>query len=249
MGFCGACRRDELTNMSVHDVNIKVDIIMVTVPKTKTNVSRLFCVTELHWINLINKYVKLRPSHITHSRFFITYRKGRCTTSPIGINKIGEVPKNIATFLKLPHPEQYTGHCFRRSSASQLADQGGDLLTIKKHGGWKSSAVAEGYVDSSLKKKVEVAQMLCNQPKPSTSTAVSPTRFLPTATSENQEYGVDSSAQVVNTNENEINQDGAVIKNQSIVLTEQSLPGISISVKDNATMTLKIYSHCTINDI
>ncbi|KAJ8909287.1 hypothetical protein NQ315_011363 [Exocentrus adspersus] len=35
---------------------------------------------------------------------------------------------------KFTIPEQYTGHCFRRSSTSILADSGADLLTIKRHG-------------------------------------------------------------------------------------------------------------------
>jgi hypothetical protein len=34
------------------------------------------------------------------------------------------------------------------------------LLTIKRFGGWKSLTVAEGYIEASMKKKIEVAQML-----------------------------------------------------------------------------------------
>ena len=59
------------------------------------------------------------------------------------------MPKIIATFLKLPNPELFSGHCFRRSSASHLANTGGDLVTIKRLVGWKSSAVAEGYIEQS----------------------------------------------------------------------------------------------------
>ncbi|KAK4874768.1 hypothetical protein RN001_014128 [Aquatica leii] len=86
------------------------------------------------------------------------------------------MPKSIATFLNLPNPENYTGHCFRRSSVSELANRGGNLITIRKHGGWKSSAVAEGYIDVTIAKKFEVAQKLSQHfatstvVKPSTST-------------------------------------------------------------------------------
>ena len=34
------------------------------------------------------------------------------------------MPTEIAEFLKLPNPEQYTGHSFQRSSATLRADQG-----------------------------------------------------------------------------------------------------------------------------
>lgn len=111
----------------------------------------------------------LRPVNIATKRFFLTYRNGRCTTSPIGINKISQVPRMIAQFLDLANAEDYTGHCFRRSSASNLANNGADLITIKKHGAWKSSAIAEGYIEASLKRKTEVADML----RPSTSTSTS----------------------------------------------------------------------------
>lgn len=82
--------------------------------------------------------------------FFLNYVRGKCTKQCVGINKLGDVPKQIAIYLGLPEATAYTGHCFRRSSATILVDAGGDLLDLKRHGGWQSSAVAEGYVDNSL---------------------------------------------------------------------------------------------------
>lgn len=162
MGFNGACRRDELTNMIIDDIQFKNDVIMVDVQKTKTYVPRQFIITQRLWIDLVKKYYHLRPSCVTHRRFFLQYRNGLCLNIPIGINTIGKVPKSIATYLKLPEPELFTGHCFRRSSVTHLANSGGDLITIKRHGGWKSSAVAEGYIDNSIKKKLDVAEILSN---------------------------------------------------------------------------------------
>ncbi|KAB0804449.1 hypothetical protein PPYR_01419 [Photinus pyralis] len=86
LGYAGACRRDEITNMSTDDVDYKEDTILVRVPKTKTNVARLFVITDAHWLLLIKKYANLRPCSTATKRFFLTYRNGRCTTSPIGIN-------------------------------------------------------------------------------------------------------------------------------------------------------------------
>jgi hypothetical protein len=31
-----------------------------------------------------------------------------------------------------------------------VVDAGGDILTLKRVGGWKSSGIAEGYVDDSI---------------------------------------------------------------------------------------------------
>ncbi|KAJ8956968.1 hypothetical protein NQ317_000001 [Molorchus minor] len=88
---------------------------------------------------------------------FIKYTSHKCTIQPVGINIFGKMPTDIARILKLPNSELYIGHCFRRTSASLLADSGANLCTIKRHGGWKSSSVAEGYLEDSLENKKMIA--------------------------------------------------------------------------------------------
>lgn len=67
------------------------------------------------------KKIPVRPSG-GPPRFFLGFRNGKCVRQPIGINTIGEFPKRVAAFLCLSYAEEYTSHCFRRSSASVLAD-------------------------------------------------------------------------------------------------------------------------------
>lgn len=74
----------------------------------------------------------------------------------MGVNKIGGIPREIATFLKLSEPELFTGHCLRRTSATLLADSGADLTTLKRHGGWKSNNVAEEYIEDSIENKSKI---------------------------------------------------------------------------------------------
>lgn len=68
------------------------------------------------------------------------------------------MPKAIATYLNLPNPEYYTGHCFRRSSATLLADTGANLITLKRQGGWKSDRVAESYIEESIENKSSITR-------------------------------------------------------------------------------------------
>jgi hypothetical protein len=233
MGYCGACRREELTIMSVNDVDFKSDSILVSIPKTKTNKPRLFAITDSEWIDLIKTYHNLRPKNVTHSRrFFLTYRKGYCINSPIGINTFGKMPKVIATFLKLPNPELFTGHCFRRSSASHLANRGGDLITIKRHGGWKSSAVAEGYIEQSIKKKVEVAQILSCA---STSRASQPGNPVPVVVCSKENTKATSTI-VVSDNR-------SVQQNFRSSETISGMPGITINSHDSSTVTINVYNN------
>ncbi|KAJ3661734.1 hypothetical protein Zmor_006121 [Zophobas morio] len=42
IAYAGALRRDEITQMSVDDIQVKEDTIFINVPKTKNKVSRLF---------------------------------------------------------------------------------------------------------------------------------------------------------------------------------------------------------------
>lgn len=162
VGLFGACRREEITNLMRRDVQDEGEFIKIILPKSKTKIVREFAITEgnvqgISCLDLFRKYKDLRPSHTKHDRFFLTYRGGKCTQQPVGVNTIGGIPKKIAAALGLSEPVNYTGHCFRRSSASLLADAGADMHTLKRHGGWKSDSVAEGYVETSTENKKIIA--------------------------------------------------------------------------------------------
>lgn len=101
----------------------------------KTNVPRQFFVTAgdlpvVNMVNLIKKYFSHRPKSICNDRFFLNYKNGKFIKQAVGINKLGSLSKQIAIILKLQNPEQYTGHCFRRSSTSLLEYTGADFPTI-----------------------------------------------------------------------------------------------------------------------
>jgi len=54
----------------------------------------------------------------------------------------------------------FTGHCFRRSAATIVADEGANQLQLKRLGHRKSSSVAEGYVADSKYGQVKVTRMI-----------------------------------------------------------------------------------------
>lgn len=66
----------------------------------------------------------------------------------IGRNSFAAMLKLIAQYLVLPDFNQYTSYAFKRTSATLLADSRADILTLKRHGGWKSNQVAEGYIEA-----------------------------------------------------------------------------------------------------
>lgn len=54
--------------------------------------------------------------------FFLSYKNGKCTKQPIGLNKFGRMPKEIALFLGLDNPDEYTGHS---KSSARLNNEDG----------------------------------------------------------------------------------------------------------------------------
>lgn len=154
-GFCGALRSGEYSSIKTHDVEDTGSRFIINIRDTKNYYPRSFVIENEYSVK-VRQYVALRPENTELDRFFILYDKGICKRQPIGKNTITEVPKKIAEFLKLPDTSNYTGHCFRRTSATLLANSGANLTTLKQHGGWRSSTVAEGYIENSLCNKTKI---------------------------------------------------------------------------------------------
>ncbi|XP_026326762.1 uncharacterized protein LOC113235316 [Hyposmocoma kahamanoa] len=180
-GVTGACRRQELSEVTAKDVETHGQMLLIKINNTKNKVPRSFAIHGPFY-DIVKKYEALRTDKAKSDRFFQNYQKGRCVAQPTGINKFGAMPKEIAKFLNLPDPDLYTGHSFRRTSATLLADSGADLLTLKRHGGWRSSTVAESYVEDSVRNKSNICtqithainlepqvKKMCPEPQPSTS--------------------------------------------------------------------------------
>jgi hypothetical protein len=73
---------------------------------------------------------------------------------------MAKIASMIATDLNLPSPATYTGHSLRVTSATILADAGISMINLKRQGGWKSDAVAEGYLRGSKKLKQDTAALI-----------------------------------------------------------------------------------------
>ena len=161
IGVFGACRRQEICDITMDFVRDNGTELYIQIPESKTDIARSFIITN-DLYTICKKYISLRPKNVTNNKFFLNFQKGKCTSQSIGKKKIGGVPKEIATYLGLSNPEMYTGHCFRRSGATLLADSGADITTIMRFGEWKSSTVAAGYIEDSLGNKRKIFHSMAN---------------------------------------------------------------------------------------
>ncbi|XP_044745426.1 uncharacterized protein LOC123307256 isoform X2 [Coccinella septempunctata] len=153
MGIMGASRRDELYKMKTTDCrDLGSAAVLVRIPNRKTNVSRKFTLTGLFY-DVYKKYRELRPAEVGHNYFFLNYQKTKCSVQRVGINKIGYTGKRIAEYLKLPNPELYTGHCFRRSSGTIPPGRG--LRSLKRYGCWNLQTLEESDDEESMNEKID----------------------------------------------------------------------------------------------
>lgn len=175
----GACRTAELYSIQITDIQDLGSALIVDVPNTITKISRRFTITGKFY-DICKKYLDLRPSHIVQKTLFFKFQNGKYFSQKIGINKFGAMGKEIATFLKLPDSSLYTGHCFRRSSATLLVDAGGNVTAMKRHRSWRSSIITEEYIDKSIRNKANTANKIYGsinpQPTAGTTTYIQPMR-------------------------------------------------------------------------
>lgn len=125
-----------MTNVQVQHIKEQGNLLQVQVPKNETMQPRSFIIAA-DCAKYVKQYQSLRSANVPSDRFFINYQNGKCTAQVIGKNKFSGIPKQIAEFLNLPDAASYTGHSFRRTSATVLVDRGANMETLKRHGGWK----------------------------------------------------------------------------------------------------------------
>lgn len=106
------------------------------------------------------------------------------------IHKISSDCQEIATFFNLKNAHEFTGHCLRRTSTTLLVDGGGDITSLKRHGGCLSSSVAEGYIEDSFSHKEEVARKILRHHELSTNISSSTSTNISTSTNENKEESI-----------------------------------------------------------
>lgn len=105
---------------------------------------------EKYFLNYIEKTNKI-------GRIFKNFNKS-FTLQPMGIRTLALVPKHVADFLKLDG--NFTGHCFRRSTATILSENGASTTQLKTLMNWKSEKTALNYVDNTKNSRLSLSSML-----------------------------------------------------------------------------------------
>lgn len=189
IGVYGGLRIAELVNLEFEDVAIENGVFKVNIKQSKTDpagTGHCFCISpsadiQSCPVSILKLYIDLFEVKDRCGRFFRYVKNGKGTMKPVGKNTLASYPKKCASFLGKEMVDSFTGHCFRGTSATILADSGASLLALKRHGRWKSDVVATSYVRDSKKSKMEVAQIFSRN---SVSTSLSTANSSGAATAE-----------------------------------------------------------------
>lgn len=103
-GISGACRREEMYNLTTDDVHDNDSLFKIDITHTKTDKPRSFVISE-EFHRIIKQYIDLKPKETSLKKLFIKFQNGKCYRQPVGIHKFENIPKEIATYLDLANPE------------------------------------------------------------------------------------------------------------------------------------------------
>jgi len=156
LGVTTLARSSELKSMTVEDVELKDDGIVVTLKRRKACVSRAI---QKIWVNKtffgwdllenLQTYLKFIPHEGPLWRCVAPHQKETCASKTLAPSTIDGIPAKLAFSLKLKDWKEYHSHSLRRTGATLLAIMGRTEEQIKVMGNWTSSAAASRYIDTS----------------------------------------------------------------------------------------------------
>lgn len=161
--FCGGIRTEDAKNLTFGDIELIPEGYKVShtpckqrgevvnkqfiVPLNTINPSACFgshlkCYMDYAQVCLGDKLTK-------NTRLFLTCMKnGRLSSVPMGKNYLYAIPKDVAKSIGLDQTP-YTGHSFKCTSATAMANAGASSLEMRTHFNWKDDATANKYIRES----------------------------------------------------------------------------------------------------
>ena len=108
-------------------------------------------VQDHDWAALVEQYLVAIKDDINKytGRVFWGARGGTFIAQPLGRNMVGQIPHEMAKFLEIPTPKEFTFHSFRRSAATAAADTGASSAQMTDFFGWKNPSMPQEYISTS----------------------------------------------------------------------------------------------------
>ncbi|KAJ8915592.1 hypothetical protein NQ315_012477 [Exocentrus adspersus] len=162
-GIFGSCRRCELCDLRLHDIKEEGSVLIITIRPSKTVKARRFTVADSEAIS----YVRL-------TEFSYDMIRGNVPIKWLVLIHLDHVPRKLHVILNwmilqntrdmLFDLAEMKGGIIHQetpcTSATIMANSGMTTDQIQRQVGWKSSAVATGYVEESISNKKNVSNII-----------------------------------------------------------------------------------------
>ena len=174
--FCGGLRSDELMRISYSDLTQTPDGIMINVIRAKqismqqsqrilipeNKVDPTICMKS-HLMNYVNMVMAIL-SEDPNGRLWRGCSGGKgFVKQNCGHNTLSGVGKDVAKELGIANYNAYTGHCWRRSAATEAAANGANTMQLKKGFNWTGEKQPSRYVDNTARSAKEFANLVTGQ--------------------------------------------------------------------------------------
>ena len=127
-----------------------------------------FSISDISIVSIVRDYLSTLDSFILQSQlsptdqplFTAITAQGSFMLSRVGINTMAKMASCIASRLGLENATAYTGHCFRGSAATNMAENGASDQQMKSLCRWRSEKMADTYTRKTERLKNEATQTL-----------------------------------------------------------------------------------------
>lgn len=177
MGFFCALRNSELYDLRRGDIveDSTFECFNVCIRHSKTDqagcgftASIPFSISDISIVSIVRDYLSTLDSFILQSQlsptdqplFTAITAQGSFMLSRVGINTMAKMASCIASKLGLENATAYTGHCFRGSAATNMAENGASDQQMKSLCRWRSEKMADTYTRKTERLKNEATQTL-----------------------------------------------------------------------------------------
>ena len=109
---------------------------------------------DLNYAGVVEQYITTIKTELGKfsGRLFWTGNQRTFVNSPLGKNRISEIPKQMAEYLNKENVSAFTFHSLRRSSATAAADSGATAQQMIDFYGWKSCSMPQQYISTFVTK-------------------------------------------------------------------------------------------------
>lgn len=169
LGFFGAFRRSELVAIHWEHVNFVPEGVEILIARSKTDQEGKGQICAIPYGNTTLCPVTALKQwqdavRCSSGPVFVRLTKGgRLLSKVLSSSYVTKLLKRYAEECHFPNPEEFSAHSLRRGFATSASKKGADLISIMRHGRWRTERTVLGYIEEGQRFDENVAGLLLGE--------------------------------------------------------------------------------------